>query len=45
MDKNISESRSDSRREMRRHRLKWVEDEENYLGETKVKRCREKAIV
>jgi hypothetical protein len=38
MAKKISECRSDSRRKMRRPRLKWLEDVENYLGEPKVKR-------
>jgi hypothetical protein len=44
MAKKISESRSDSRRKMRRHRLIWLEDVENYSGEPKVKRCQEKGI-
>jgi hypothetical protein len=39
----MSENRSDSRRKMRRSRLKWLEDVEKYLAEPKVKRCREKA--
>jgi hypothetical protein len=31
------------RKKMRRLRLKWLEDVDNYLGELKVKRWREKA--
>jgi hypothetical protein len=43
LSKNISGSRSDRRRNMRRPRMKWLEDVENYLGEPKGKRCREEA--
>jgi hypothetical protein len=39
----ISESRSDSRRKMKRPRLKWLEDVENYFRQPKVKRFSEKA--
>jgi hypothetical protein len=40
----MSERRSESRRKMRRSRLKWPEDAQNYSGEPKVKRCQEKGI-
>jgi hypothetical protein len=39
MDNTISENMPQVRREVKRPRLRWLEDAENDLQELKVKRC------
>jgi hypothetical protein len=42
--KKISESKPEGRKRMRRPRLRWLEDAEKNLWDTKVKRWRQKEV-